>query len=224
MGTEILEILLFAAIAGFLIWRLRSVLGRRTGHESAEPDRYPANGERSVDALDNVVHLPSRGLEETPALDIDPDSPLAKRLSEVQEADRSFDPAGFVDGARTAFEMIVDGFAAGDLSQVEPFLNEDVHQNFADAIAARQEAGETLETTLVSFRSVEILDARLNGRTALITIKFVTEQTSMVKDSEGRIVDGDPSAISEITDIWTFSRDTRSRDPNWVLVETASEN
>jgi len=224
MGTEILEILLFAAIAGFLIWRLRSVLGRRTGHESAEPDRYPSNGERSVDALDNVVHLPSRGEEEPPALDIDPDSPVGKGLREIQAADRSFDPAQFVEGARTAFEMIVDGFAAGDLSQVEPFLNEDVHQDFAGAIAAREEAGETLETTLVSFRSVEVLEARLEGRTALVTIKFVTEQTSVVKDSEGRIVDGDPAAISEITDIWTFSRDTRSRDPNWVLVETASEN
>jgi len=224
MGTEILEILLFAAIAGFLIWRLRSVLGRRTGHESAEPDRYPSNGERSVDALDNVVHLPSRGEEEPPALDIDPDSPVAKGVREIQAADRNFDPAQFVDGARTAFEMIVDGFAAGDLSQVEPFLGEDVHRDFADAIAAREEAGETLETTLVSFRSVEVLEARLEGRTALVTIKFVTEQTSVVKDSEGRIVDGDPAAISEITDIWTFSRDTRSRDPNWVLVETASEN
>lgn len=224
MGTEILEILLFAAIAGFLIWRLRSVLGRRTGHESAEPDRYPHQGERSVDALDNVVHLPSRGDEEPPALDIDPDSPVAKGLSEIQAADRSFDPARFVEGARTAFEMIVDGFASGDLSQVEPFLAEDVHQNFADAIAAREEAGETLETTLVSFRSVDIIEARLDGRQAVIVVKFVTEQTSVVKDEEGRIVDGDPSAIAEITDIWTFSRDTRSRDPNWALVETASPN
>lgn len=223
MNGEFLEILIFAAVAGFLVWRLRSVLGRRTGHESPEPESYVPTGERKPDPVDNVVRLPEPR-NDAPAPDIDPDSPLAAAITQIRVADRTFEPGDFLDGARKAFEMIIDAFARGDLSQVEGFLADDVRQRFADAIAAREEAGETLESTLISFRDVEIIDARMDGRNAQVTVKFVTEQSNAVRDSEGRIVDGDPSAIAEITDFWTFARDTRARDPNWTLAETASEN
>lgn len=224
MSGEYLEILIFAAVAGFLIWRLRSVLGRRTGHERTEAESYPPAADK-YDAVDNVVHLPEpEDKNRAPEPDIDPDSPLGAALTQIQVADRGFEPGEFLHGARAAFEMIIDAFASGDLSEVEGFLADDVRRNFAQAIKAREEAGETLESTLVSFQKVEIVDARMDGREAQITVKFVTEQSNVVRDSEGRIVDGDPSAIAEITDIWTFSRDTRSRDPNWMLVETASEN
>jgi len=118
----------------------------------------------------------------------------------------------------------VGAFAAGDAAALKPLLSDEVFENFNGAIKARAKAKETLETTLVGISSAEIVEAELQGRTALVTVKFVSEQINVTKDAEGRIVDGDPATVAAITDIWTFARNTRARDPNWTLVATRSPN
>ena len=118
--------------------------------------------------------------------------------------------------------MIVASFADGDAKTLRPLLSNDVFEDFAGAIREREEQNQTLETTLVGIKEAEVEEAELQGRTAFVTLRFVSEQINVIKDSEGRIVEGDPSEVTQITDIWTFARNTRSRDPNWTLVATRS--
>ncbi len=169
-----------------------------------------------------MVQLPDRGRGPAP-------SPAEAAsgvpgIGRIIAADSSFDPGGFLGGARAAFEMIVGAFAAGDAATLRPLLSDEVFENFNGAIKARAKANETLHTTLVGIKSAEIIEAMLDGKTALVTVKFVSEQINVTKDSEGRIIDGDPSTIAVITDIWTFARNIRARDPNWTLVATRSPN
>ena len=219
-----LEIVLFAMVAGFLILRLRSVLGRRTGHERRRPDPITARTAQE-EARDKVIPLPERGRvpprEEALPSSIADAGSLAG-IAQIRSVDRSFDPAEFVAGARRAFEMIVDAFAKGESNTLRPLLSDEVFAQFDGAIRAREEARQTLATTLVGIRESEIVDAGLDGRTAQVTVKFVSEQINVTRDSEGRVVDGDPSAVAMVTDVWTFARNTASRDPNWLLVATTS--
>jgi predicted lipid-binding transport protein (Tim44 family) len=120
--------------------------------------------------------------------------------------------------------MIIDAFAAGDAATLRPLLNNEVFDNFSNAIRARQQANETLRTTLVGITTAEILEAELQGRMAVVTVKFVSDQINVTHDSAGKVVEGDPAAVTSVTDIWTFSRNTRSRDVNWTLIATRSPN
>ncbi|WP_375593334.1 Tim44/TimA family putative adaptor protein [Algihabitans albus] len=243
MGTGLLDIIILGAIAAFLVLRLRNVLGKRTGHQGGreydpfhqeqlrrrqqeEQARAGQDGEE-----DKVVHLPDSrseaargddGRDEVPA-DF-ADRPGGAGLTQIKLADRDFDPDGFLEGGRAAFEMVVGAFAQGDIQTLRPLLADDVYGDFAGAVEQRQQAGERLETTLVGIKSSDIIDADLRGKTAFVTVKFVSEQVNVTYDEEGRVVDGDPSEVETITDIWTFARNTRSRDPNWNLVATAAPN
>ncbi len=219
-----LEIVLFAMVAGFLVLRLRSVLGRRTGHERRRPD--PISARAAADEArerDTVVSLPERarasGREETasPA-----NSEALAGIAQIRGIDRSFDSGDFVQGARRAFEMIVEAFAKGDSNTLRPLLSDEVFAQFDGAIRSREQASQTLSTTLVGIREAEIVDARLEDRTAQVTVKFVTEQINVTRDVEDRVVEGDPSAVAIVTDMWTFARKISARDPNWLLVATRS--
>jgi predicted lipid-binding transport protein (Tim44 family) len=196
------------------------VLGRRTGHEQR---RDPFAQQREATA-DNVVALPERGktINGAAAPAEPPPQTLAAGLSQIRAADRSFDPDHFLGGARAAFEMIVNAFAAGDSATLRPLLSDDVYDRFAEAIQARQRAKETLETNLVSIKAAEINEAMLNGRTAFVTVKFLSDQINVTRAADGTVIDGDPDRVVEKTDFWTFARNTRSQDPNWLLVATRS--
>lgn len=215
-GFQLLDIVLLAMVAAFVVLRLRSVLGRRTGHERPPPR---LEGRERTDGDGNVVQLPSRG---DPA--VEPEiagGPASAGLTRIQLADPSFEPAQFLQGARAAYEMIVTAFAAGDTSTLEPLLNEEVFRNFSAAIEERKRAGHTLETTLVAIKQAEIVEAELRGTMAEVTIRFVSELINATRDGEGNLVAGNPNAVDEVTDIWTFSRDTQSQDPNWFLIGTS---
>ncbi len=228
-GMQFLDIILLAVIAAFLILRLRSVLGRRTGHD--QPPKYDPFRDRRKDesAEDKVIQLPDRA-DKTVAEDSDFEaqtaaaSPVEQGLTQIKLADRSFDVDGFLEGSRVAFEMIVAAFAKGDTKALRPLLSNDVFEDFAGAIKARDAANEVLETTLVGIGQSDIIEAELQGKTAFVTIKFVTDQINVTRDEEGEVVDGDPSNMTSVTDIWAFARNTRSRDPNWTLVATGSSN
>lgn len=224
-GYALLDIIFFAAVAVFIAVRLRSVLGRRTGHERQRPPRIqpqpaPAGGE----AADKVVPLPDRrrtATEEAPiAAEAGP--ALKDGLTRIRLADPSFDLDAFLQGAKAAFTMIVEAFAKGDKATLEPLLAPPVFASFAAAIDERQRQGRTLETELVSLRGAEIVGAALEGRSARVTVRFTSEQINCTRDASGTVVEGDPSTVETVIDVWTFQRDVTSRDPNWILVETRS--
>jgi predicted lipid-binding transport protein (Tim44 family) len=213
------DIVLFAMVALFLILRLRSVLGRRTGNEQ----RRDPFAQRASTAADKVVALPQR----PPASPASPPQPaaadsVASGLARIRAADPGFDPEQFLPGARAAFEMIVAAFAAGDKGQLRPLLSDEVFGRFATAIDERDAAKETLETRILRLKTAEIVGAALAGRTAQVTLELVSDQVNVLRAHDGSIVDGNPDSAVEKTDFWTFARDTRSADPNWVLVATGS--
>jgi predicted lipid-binding transport protein (Tim44 family) len=222
------DIILFAMVAAFLVLRLRSVLGRRTGQER-RPDpvlrraEAPAADKLADKVGDKVVSLGNLN-QAAPAPVIAPTPPdaVAAGLERIRAADPAFDPAQFLEGARLAFEMVVGAFAEGDKSRLRSLLSDDVYRPFAAAVDERSAAGETLETRIIGLKGLDVTEADLAGRMASITVKFVSDQINVLRAHDGSIVDGDPDNAIEKTDFWSFSRDTGSSDPNWVLVATAS--
>lgn len=223
-GFQFFDIILFAMVAGFILLRLRSVLGRRTGHERRRPNFL---SRRQVeDNTGNVIPLPDAEESADAGDDFSDvsDSALAAGLTQIKLADRGFTRADFIEGARGAFELVVGAFAAGDTQALRPLLADDVFEPFAKSIRDRDAAGHTLDTILVSIDDAEIIEAGMHGRAAFVTLRFVTQQINVTRDAEDDIVDGNETAAVEVIDIWTFERDTRSRDPNWKLVATRSLN
>lgn len=202
-------------IAGFLILKLRSVLGRRTGTEKPPSDPFSAPEAANESEQDNIIQLPDRAIDPD---EIDERDPLTASLMRIKLADPNFDDKEFAGGARGAFEMIVQAYAAGDVDTLKSLISGPLYGGFVQAIEEREQANETQETTVVTFRSAEITGAELDGHEARVTVEFVTEQVKVTRDSEGKVVDGDPDKIEVLTDIWTFERDVRSSDPNWELV------
>ncbi len=217
MESGFFDIILFAMIAGFLVLRLRSVLGRRTGHERQRPDPYAAP-ERG----DNVLEFPERGPrdDEDGAEGAAAQTPVAAGLTRIRIADPSFAPEEFLAGARAAFEMIVGAYAAGDDEALRPLLDDQVYANFKRAMDARRAAHEEVQTDIEAIKSVDIVDAGVDGTVAFVTIKVVSDQVNAVRNAAGEVVEGNPDYINTVVDVWTFARDTRSDDPNWLLVET----
>ena len=218
------DIILFAMIAGFLVLRLRSVLGRRTGNERRRDlfaqrpapvsDKLAADKAPTPDSADKVVPL-------APASANTADT-MAEGINRIRRADPGFDPSQFLDGARIAFEMIVTAFAKADKAALRPLLSDEVYRPFAQTIDERVTAKETVETRDLKLGDAEIVEADLAGRVARVTVKLISHQVTVTRAMDGSIVDGDPDHPVEKTDYWTFARDTRSTDPNWLLVATSS--
>jgi predicted lipid-binding transport protein (Tim44 family) len=220
VGEGLFDILIFAALAAFVLFRLFRVLGRRTGNERPPPSQVPGN---AANEQDNVVPLP--GVDQQPEDSLAGiDGPLRAGMTQIRLADGSFDPEQFLAGARSAFEMILDSFHKGELEKVRPFLDNDVYRSFATAVTERESAENRRIIELIAINRCEAIEAEMQGRQARITIRFESDQTDILKDSEDRIVAGDPSTPIEVTDIWIFGRDTKSRDPNWQLVATRNPN
>jgi predicted lipid-binding transport protein (Tim44 family) len=235
MNLDPLNILLLA-VALVVFWRLKSVLGTRTGTE--KPPREPFESKRSEpqkgrDANDTVLRFPQNGPPPTPAESerepqtpvwtgfAEPGSDLATALEQIAEADPTFAPRSFVDGAKMAYEMIVDGFAKGDKAALKNLLSKEVFDGFARAIDGRQTQGHRVESRFVGIDKATIQSASLmGGKKATITMAFVSELITATYDKAGDVIDGDPKEIREVTDVWTFERDVTSRDPNWKLVAT----
>lgn len=147
---------------------------------------------------------------------------LRQGLEDIRRADPTFNPIDFVAGAKIAFDMILTAFAEGDTRTLQPLLGQDVFDSFAAAIEDRRRHGHRLRTTLVGITHVEIADAELKGKQALVTLKITSEQTDVTEDAAGQVIEGDPARVDTLIDLWTFARDTGSRDPNWQLVATQS--
>lgn len=226
--------LLILAIAVVVFLRLRSVLGKRTGHERPPLDPYASKRQAETsDAPGNVINLPQRddrAPESAPAAEsetapvwigyAEEGSGLAQGLEKIAAADRSFSPRSFLDGAKMAYEMIVQAFAAGDRPTLRNLLSREVLDGFIAAIDAREKAGQKLESRFVGIDKAEFAAADLKGKRASVTVRFVSELISATRNRAGDVIEGDPQQIREITDVWTFERDVSSRDPNWKLTAT----
>jgi predicted lipid-binding transport protein (Tim44 family) len=225
--------IIFLALAVFIFLRLRSVLGQRTGRERPPYDPYSARDAVRGTAKDNVVALPGRGNESTqqkPAESAEPGerwkgfaeagSGAASGLDAIVREDKTFDVKHFVTGARAAYEMIVLAYAEGDKRSLKNLLSREVYEGFENAIRERESKGETVETRFVAIDRSDITGADLRGRTAQITLRFVSQLISVTRDRAGNVLEGNPEKVTDVTDVWTFARDLTSRDPNWKLVAT----
>jgi predicted lipid-binding transport protein (Tim44 family) len=219
MGSQMVQIIILAAIALFLVLRLRSVLGTREGYEKPPEISGPARAERRERSFEVIE---GGGADPDIADFADPDSPVGRALGAMKRVDPSFSVAEFTHGARQAYEMIVMAYENGDLETLRQGLSPDVYQPFAEAIGARQERGYRVEASFVGVREVTLVDAHYDPRSdeGDITMRFLGELTSVVRDTEGRIVEGNPNEIKQQRDVWTFTRHMGSDDPNWLLTGT----
>ncbi len=232
MGSNDFVTLFFLVAAVLIFLQLRSVLGRRTGNEKPPRDLYtPRDAAAAPDAPDagKVVTLPRRDVveDENRFAAIDAftahGTPLNDSLRELNKADPSFNPKEFVNGARMAYEMIVMAFANGDRKSLKGLLSREVYDGFDAAISEREAKGEKVKSTFVGIDKADLIHAEMKGSEALVTVRIVSQMISATYDKSDTLIDGDAESVGEVNDLWTFSRDTRSRDPNWKLVATESE-
>lgn len=217
-----LEIVLLAMIAAFLGLRLYSVLGKRTGHEQEPP--LP----RRIEKPEGVV--PPREAP-APAPDIPREAPAAlpemvyeshaeDGVRAILAADRNFDVGRFVEGAKSAYGMVLEAYWKGDKQELAELCDKDVYESFAAAIDERDEKGETLDNRLVRIEEARIVDAVYEAPEARVTMRFDADIAAVLRDKDGNLIGGSLSDAVETNDIWTFARDTTSPDPNWLLVQT----
>lgn len=245
-GTFNVTTLVFLVIAVVIFLKLRSILGRRTGDEQTRFERYKAQQEASqraekVGTQDKVITLPRRERgepEAKPAVEARPaaaveervkslagtDAGIAKGLLDIVQTDSTFEPDGFLKGAKVAYEIIVTAFAEGNRRTLKDLLSREVFDGFAGAITEREGRGEVIDQSFVGMKSADVVEAELKNGTAQITVKFVSELISATRDRAGEVIFGDPKKIKEVTDIWTFAREVASRNPNWRLVATQAAN
>ena len=226
--------IIFLALAVFIFLRLRNVLGQRTGNERPPYDRAARNVVQGAQD-NNVVPMPGPVIDQpppAPAADVappdrwkgltEPGTALAQGLDAIVVQDSSFDPRHFLSGARSAYEMIVLAFANGDRRALKDLLSSEVYDSFDSVIRDREKHEQKTETRFVSIDKAELVGAEARDRAAQLTVRFVSQMISVTRDKAGTIVDGNPDKVADITDVWTFARDTTSRDPNWKLVGTGS--
>ena len=214
-----IDLVLFGMIAAFLVLRLRSILGKRTGFERPAPPVQTAPVRPTMGpVIEAKAEPPMAPVSQTVP---DPVSPAGQALEQMRALDRTFDPARFLAGAIRAFRMIVAAFAAGDRVGLRALLSDDTYSAFEQAIAAREKAGETQVSEVKSVQHLAIDTATLKGVTASVTVKIVSDQISYTHDSSGRPLSG-ADAVTEITDIWTFERDLSQQDPTWRLTAARS--
>ena len=224
--------IIFLALAVFIFLRLRSVLGQRTGRERPPYDPYSARDAVRTSTNDNVVTLPPRAADVAPK----PDEAVARRSAgrgspsrarpprsgsmRSWRRTRASTPQHFLTGARAAYEMIVTAYAQGDRRNLKNLLSKEVYDGFEAAIRERESRGEKAETRFVSIDKADITGAEVKGKTAQVTVRFVSQLVSVTRDRDGNVIDGSPDKVTDVTDVWTFARDLASRDPNWKLVAT----
>jgi len=221
------DVILLALLAGFIAFRLYSVLGRRTGHERSReeelrlPDGARPNA-KAPPAKDNVVSLPERAAQTSAGAANA--SPMSRALLDIKLHDRNFDSERFLAGSRAAYETIVTAFARAERDVLRALLADEVFEAFDRAIKAREAKKERVEFTFLSLKSARIAGAEMKGSTAEVTVTFNSEIMLAGYDPAGALIEGDAKTPHNVTEVWTFSRDTRSSDPNWALISTASHS
>lgn len=216
MNSSLISLLVLAGIAVFLILRLKSVLGTREGFEKPpvpQPGPSPQRPEFEV-----IEGGPDRDITDH----VPENSPQADGFTQMKRVEPGFSLSEFVQGARGAYEMIVMGYEQGNLEEIQPYLAEDVFESFVAGVAAREDQGLTIEAEFIGVSETSIADVNFDKDTNLaeVSVRFIGELTSVVRDRGGDIVEGSPTAVKRQKDTWTFARTMASNDPNWILVAT----
>lgn len=217
-GFPFLDIIFLAMVAGFIALRLRGVLGRRTGHE-----RPPRNAEdkrryETEETQEKVVQLAPHAAADPTG--VEEGTPLAAVLTRLMVVDRKFTVESFLEGARAAYRMTVTAFADGDTETLRGLLDDQVYDDFASAIELRAKRDQTATADFEGETKAEIARAALDDGVAQVTVEFVSHLVRATRDQDGAVIDGHPTLAREVTDIWTFSRTIKDRNPNWALVST----
>ncbi len=217
MNEPMIQLLVLAGIAVFLILRLKSVLGTREGFEKPPVQQQP-EAHKSRRDFEVIEGGPDHDITDHVA----EDSEQAQTLTAMKRVEPSFSVSEFVQGARGAYEMIVMGFEKGNLDEIQPFLSEEVFDTFVSVVADREDKGLTIEAEFIGVRETSLTDVKFDKDTneAEITMKFVGELTSVVRDRGGDIIEGNPNTVKRQKDSWTFARVMGADDPNWLLVAT----
>lgn len=218
------DIVILALIAGFILLRLRGVLGQKTGHDNPqfftrkEPDKKAEE--------DKIVHITDKLGKPKPEAELDTylyklnNDSVAKTIADIKKIDPTFTATDFIEGAKMAYEMIFDAFAKGDKKTLEMLLSESLYKTFSDTVDAREKEEYVTESTLLAIKPKDIVSAELVGNKARLAVKFESEQVSVTKNKDGEIVEGDVSHSELIDDEWVFERDVSSKNPNWKIIET----
>ncbi|MDR1827131.1 MAG: Tim44/TimA family putative adaptor protein [Methylobacteriaceae bacterium] len=212
--------LIFVALTVFVAWKLWSVLGETTGEE-----RPPLESREPRPPVERLP-LPDADAADTPSGGgrwaglVAEGSEQEAGLNAIAGIDSKFDAEEFLEGARSAYELLVTAFAKGDRETLQEYLSRDVYASFDQALKQREAMDEQVSTTFVSIDKADITKVEVRERTAFITVSFASKMITSTRDSQGHVVDGDPNSIVEVFDIWTFSRTLGRRDPNWILVDT----
>ncbi|MCR9179107.1 Tim44/TimA family putative adaptor protein [Erythrobacter sanguineus] len=214
----VLEIVLLAMVAAFLGMRLYSVLGRRAEQEEESvPQRFDSDDKPASIArpAQTTAAVPARPIE------LDGVMPAVERgIREIASADNRFNLGQFLEGARGAYQMVLEAFWNADRETLRELCDDDVYEGFVAAIDAREAAGETLESSLIRIEETRIHSASLDGRMARISVLFIADIASVTRDKDGNVIAGSLDDAIESRDVWTFARNTAARDPNWLLDET----
>lgn len=223
-----IDILIFAAIAGFFVWKLRQVLGQKHGDERERPNRFTAAEEAAKRAQEAAPAATAGSIIDGEATEVvppraaltAPQGSLVEAIASVRSVDRNFDEKSFLAGARAAFTLIVEAFAKGDLPALKGLLKPTVYAGFETEVERRRVAGETMQTSILRILAADIASVRIDGPGVLITVDFTSEQQSATTNAAGEVIDGDLKKPQHVAESWTFERDSTSADPTWFLVST----
>ncbi|MFK7944854.1 MAG: Tim44/TimA family putative adaptor protein, partial [Paracoccaceae bacterium] len=220
MSSDMLELLALMVLAGIVLYRLKSVIGTRTGHEGP-PDIV--RRQQQAEASAGPVAVPDADPYDDEPLDQVPEG-SQEPLDKIRAVEPGFDLREFTQGARGAYEMILMAYEEGDRSTLQSLLAPDVYKAFESGIKSREEAGLRVEARFIGVREAEVDEIAFEdgSNIADVSIRFVGELITAVRDQENRIVEGDPNEIRRQADVWTFSREMGSSDPNWLLTGTGS--
>ena len=216
IAVPFVDILIFAIIAVFLVLRLRNILGTRDGYEQKPDEMYRTKAAPEVQAND-------QGTAPDNIVPLRPEALSGSDLAAIKKADPTFQEDQFLQGAASAFQMVLHAYAEGDLSQLRRLLGYDLFNEFSEAIRQRNADNETLSLTIDQINDVQLLDGELVDGIASVTVRFASQQSRHIFDGAGNEIMDDAADKESIIDVWTFERDTQIADPNWKLVETSSE-
>ena len=220
-----IDILILAMIAVFIINRLRNVLGKKTGNEQDIVEKFSRNKTNFKESPPDQISNDNNKKKEKPRdIFFHQDPTINSNLRKIHKLDNNFDSQSFLDGSKKAFEFIIKNYSEENLDSIKTLLSKNIFNEFDTQIKKRIQKSQNLDITIISVKDAEILSANLRSNNAIISVKFSSEQVHVIKDPEGKIVEGDSNQILTINESWTFSKNMKSKDPNWALEKIEESN